>query len=68
MAYSVYVLCTLGGFILIDKLTNTVGAGLIILPLSVTEYYWQVTEINRDHRAKQPKTSTLTMRKVERNW
>ncbi|MAI14372.1 MAG: adenylyl-sulfate kinase [Rhodospirillaceae bacterium] len=45
---------TLGGFILIDKLTNTtVGAGLINFALRRSQnIYWQVTEINRDHRAK----------------
>jgi len=43
----------LGGFILIDKLTNrTVGAGLIHFALRRAQnIHWQTTEISRDHRA-----------------
>ena len=43
----------LGGFILIDKLTNrTVGAGLIHFALRRAQnIHWQATEISRDHHA-----------------
>ena len=45
---------TLGGFILIDKMTNaTVGAGLINFALRrANNIHWQVMDITRDHRAK----------------
>ena len=45
---------TLGGFILIDKLTNaTVGAGLINFALRRAQnIHWQATDITRDHHAK----------------
>lgn len=45
---------TLGGFILIDKMTNiTVGAGLINFALSrANNIHWQVMDVTRDHRAK----------------
>ncbi len=45
---------TLGGFILIDKLTNaTVGAGLINFALRRAQnIHWQATDITRDHRAQ----------------
>ena len=45
---------TLGGFILIDKITNaTVGAGLINFALRrANNIDWQVTDVTRDHRAK----------------
>ncbi len=44
---------TLGGFILIDKMTNaTVGAGLINFALRRAQnIHWQATDITRDHRA-----------------
>ncbi|MDB4857972.1 sulfate adenylyltransferase subunit CysN [Alphaproteobacteria bacterium] len=44
---------TLGGFILIDKMTNaTVGAGLINFALRRTQnIHWQITDITRDHHA-----------------
>ena len=44
---------TLGGFILIDKLTNaTVGAGLINFALRRAQnIHWQATDITRDHHA-----------------
>ncbi len=44
---------TLGGFILIDKITNaTVGAGLINFALRRAQnIHWQATDINRDQRA-----------------
>ena len=43
----------LGGFILIDKLTNaTVAAGLINFALRRAQnIHWQATDINRDHHA-----------------
>ena len=43
----------LGGFILIDKLTNrTVGAGLIHFALRrASNIHWQATDISRDHHA-----------------
>ena len=45
---------TLGGFILIDKMTNTtVGAGLINFSLSrANNIHWQVMDVTRDHRSK----------------
>ena len=45
---------TLGGFILIDKITNkTVGAGLINFALRrANNIHWQVMDMTRDHRAK----------------
>ncbi|MDC0228209.1 sulfate adenylyltransferase subunit CysN [Alphaproteobacteria bacterium] len=45
----------LGGFILIDKMTNeTVGAGLINFALSrANNIHWQSMDVTRDHRAKQ---------------
>jgi bifunctional enzyme CysN/CysC len=45
---------TLGGFILIDKMTNaTVGAGLINFALRrANNIHWQFMDITRDHRAK----------------
>ena len=44
---------SLGGFILIDKLTNaTVGAGLINFSLRRSQnIHWQATDIPRDHHA-----------------
>lgn len=44
---------TLGGFILIDKMTNaTVGAGLINFALRRAQnIHWQATDISRDHHA-----------------
>lgn len=44
---------TLGGFILIDKMTNaTVGAGLINFALRRAQnIHWQATNITRDHHA-----------------
>jgi bifunctional enzyme CysN/CysC len=44
---------TLGGFILIDKMTNaTVGAGLINFALRRAQnIHWQATDIMRDHHA-----------------
>ena len=44
---------TLGGFILVDKLTNgTVGAGLINFALRrATNIQWQPTEVTRERRA-----------------
>ena len=44
---------TLGGFILIDKMTNaTVGAGLINFALRrAKNIHWQATNITRDHHA-----------------
>jgi len=43
----------LGGFILIDKITNaTVGAGLIGFSLRrAHNIHWQATDLNRDHHA-----------------
>ncbi|MCC0076871.1 MAG: sulfate adenylyltransferase subunit CysN [Rhodobacter sp.] len=43
----------LGGFILIDKLTNhTVGAGIIHFSLRrATNIHWQAVDIDRDHHA-----------------
>ncbi len=43
----------LGGFILIDKMTNrTVGAGLIHFALRrASNIHWQATDISRDHHA-----------------
>ena len=43
----------LGGFILIDKMTNaTVGAGMIHFALRRAEnVHWQATDISRDHHA-----------------
>ena len=45
---------TLGGFILIDKITNaTMGAGLINFALRRAQnIHWQSTEITREHRSK----------------
>ena len=45
---------TLGGFILIDKMTNaTVGAGLINFALRRAQnIHWQATDTTRDHHAK----------------
>jgi bifunctional enzyme CysN/CysC len=45
---------TLGGFILIDKITNaTVGAGLINFALRRAQnIHWQATDIMRDHHAR----------------
>ena len=45
---------TLGGFILIDKITNaTVGAGLVNFALRRAQnIHWQVTDITRDHHAQ----------------
>ena len=45
---------TLGGFILIDKMTNaTVGAGLINFALRRAQnIHWQATDITRDDRAR----------------
>lgn len=44
---------TLGGFILIDKITNsTVGAGLINFALRRAQnIHWQATDITRDHHS-----------------
>ncbi len=56
----------LGGFILIDKLTNrTVGAGLIHFALRrASNIHWQATDISRDHHAslknQQPKVLWMT--------
>ena len=45
---------TLGGFILIDKITNaTVGAGLVNFALRRAQnIHWQATDITRDHHAQ----------------
>jgi bifunctional enzyme CysN/CysC len=45
---------TLGGFILIDKMTNaTVGAGLIKFALRRAQnIHWQTTDITRNHHAR----------------
>ena len=45
---------TLGGFILIDKITNaTVGAGLVNFALRRAQnIHWQSTDITRDHHAQ----------------
>ena len=45
---------TLGGFILIDKISNaTVGAGLVNFALRRAQnIHWQVTDITRDHHAQ----------------
>ena len=45
---------TLGGFILIDKITNaTVGAGLVNFALRRAQNtHWQATDITRDHHAQ----------------
>ena len=45
---------TLGGFILIDKITNaTVGAGLVNFALRRAQnIHWQATDITRDHYAQ----------------
>ena len=45
---------TLGGFILIDKITNaTVGAGLVNFALRRAQnIHWQATNITRDHHAQ----------------
>ncbi len=45
---------TLGGFILIDKVTNaTVGAGLVNFALRRAQnIHWQATDITRDHHAQ----------------
>lgn len=55
----------LGGFILIDKMTNaTVGAGLINFALRRAQnIHWQATDINRDHHAnlKNQKPAVLWM-------
>ena len=54
---------TLGGFILIDKMTNaTVGAGLINFALRRAQnIHWQATDVTRDHHAnlKNQKPSVL---------
>ena len=44
---------TLGGFILIDKITNhTVGAGMLHFSLRRSQnVHWQATDITRDHHA-----------------
>jgi bifunctional enzyme CysN/CysC len=56
---------TLGGFILIDKITNaTVGAGLINFALRRAQnIHWQATDITRDHHAnlKNQKPAVLWM-------
>jgi bifunctional enzyme CysN/CysC len=56
---------TLGGFILIDKMTNaTVGAGLINFSLRRAQnIHWQATDIMRDHHAnlKNQKPAVLWM-------
>ncbi len=56
---------TLGGFILIDKITNaTVGAGLINHELRRSQnIHWQSTDISRDHHAfiKKQKPAVLWM-------
>jgi bifunctional enzyme CysN/CysC len=56
---------TLGGFILIDKMTNaTVGAGLINFALRRAQnIHWQATDITRDHHAnlKNQKPAVLWM-------
>ena len=56
---------TLGGFILIDKMTNaTVGAGLINFALRRAQnIHWQATDITRDHHAnlKNQKPTVLWM-------
>jgi len=56
---------TLGGFILIDKMTNaTVGAGLINFALRRAQnIHWQATDITRDHHAdrKNQKAAVLWM-------
>jgi bifunctional enzyme CysN/CysC len=56
---------TLGGFILIDKMTNaTVGAGLINFALRRAQnIHWQATDITRDHHAtlKNQKSAVLWM-------
>ncbi|MCC5984840.1 MAG: sulfate adenylyltransferase subunit CysN [Rhodobacteraceae bacterium] len=55
----------LGGFILIDKLTNrTVGAGMIHFALRRAQnIHWQATDIGRDHHAamKHQKPAVLWM-------
>ena len=55
----------LGGFILINKMTNaTVGAGLINFALRrAKNIHWQATDINRDHHAtlKNQKPAVLWM-------
>ncbi len=45
---------TLGGFILIDKITNhTVGAGMLHFSLRRSQnVHWQATDITRDHHAE----------------
>jgi len=45
---------SLGGFILIDKMTNaTVAAGMIHFALRRAEnVHWQATEVDREHRAR----------------
>jgi bifunctional enzyme CysN/CysC len=45
---------SLGGFILIDKMSNaTVGAGMIQYALRRAEnVHWQATEVDREHRAR----------------
>ena len=56
---------TLGGFILIDKMTNaTVGAGLINFALRRAQnIHWQATDVTRDHHAnlKNQKPAVLWM-------
>ena len=56
---------TLGGFILIDKMTNaTVGAGLINFALRRAQnIHWQATDITRNHHAnlKNQKPAVLWM-------
>jgi bifunctional enzyme CysN/CysC len=56
---------TLGGFILIDKMTNaTVGAGLINFALRRAQnIHWQATDLTRDHHAglKNQKPAVLWM-------
>ena len=54
---------TLGGFILIDKVTNaTVGAGLINFALRRAQnIHWQATDITRDHRAELKKQKPIVL-------
>ncbi len=55
--------CTLGGFILIDKMTNaTVGAGLINFALRRAQnIHWQQIDITRDHRAQLKKQQPIVL-------
>ncbi len=54
---------TLGGFILIDKMTNaTVGAGLIKFALRRAQnIHWQPTDVTRDHRAQLKKQKAIVL-------